>query len=227
MLIMFLEEVNIMKSYVVLGLGRFGRNFAQTLVELGHNVLAVDRNEQLVQEFSETVTHVMTAECSSEDFLKSIGIKNFDAVIVAIGDDIQSSILTTLILKELGANFILAKAQNNLHAKVLMKVGADRVIQPERDMAVRAANNLVSNNIIDMIELSPDYSIMETEAPSDWIGKTIRELNIRAKYGISIMAIKNNGGTTIAPTADIGLDRGDIIAVIGKNSDLNKLKLGT
>ncbi len=212
-----------MNSYIVLGLGRFGRNIAKELVKLGHNVLAVDRTEQLVQEFSDIVTHVMCAECSNEDFLRSVGIQNFDAAIVAIGNDIQSSILTTLLLKELGAKFILAKAHDDLHAKVLKKVGADNIIQPERDMAIRSANNLISNNIIDMIEFSSDYSIMESDVPSEWVGKTIGELNIRAKYGVSIIAIKNKKGITIAPNAGTLFNEDDITAVIGHNSKLKSL----
>jgi trk system potassium uptake protein len=213
-----------MKSYIVLGLGRFGRNIAKSLIKLGHNVLAVDRSEQLVQEFSDEVTHVMCAECTSEDFLRSVGIRNFDAAIVAIGNDIESSILTTVLLKELGAKFILAKAHNDLHAKVLKKIGADSIIQPERDMAIRSANNIVSNNIIDTIEFSPDYSIMESNIPEEWVDKTIGELNIRAKYSVSIIAIKNKEGITIAPNAGTRFNKDDITAVIGHNSKLKSLQ---
>lgn len=213
-----------MKSYLVLGLGRFGQSFAKTLTELGHDVLGVDNNESIVQEFSDQITHVVQAEASSEDFLESIGVKNFDAAIVAIGDDIQSSIMTTVLLKELGSRHVIAKAQNDLHAKVLYKVGADTVVFPERDMGIRAANNLVSNNIIEVLEISPDYSIMETNVPHSWIGKAIGELAVRTRYGLNIIAVRRSDHLNILPHADTRFEEGDIVAVMGKNSDLKGLQ---
>lgn len=213
-----------MKSYIILGLGRFGQSFARTLTELGHDVLGVDNQEHIVQDLSDEITHVVHAEVSSEDFLKSVGVKNFDAAIVAIGSDIQSSIMTTVLLKELGARYIIAKAQNDLHAKVLYKVGADKVVFPERDMAIRAANNLVSNNIIDVIEISPDYSIVETRIPESWVEKTLGELAIRARYGLNIIAIRRDTHMNISPHADTKFHHGDMIAVMGKNPDLKNIR---
>lgn len=213
-----------MKSFIIIGLGRFGQSLAKTLVELGHDVLGVDRSESIVQQLSDEITHVVQAEADNEDFLKSVGIKNFDAAVVAIGDDIQSSIITTVLLKELGVKYILAKAQNDLHAKILYKVGADKVIFPERDMGVRAANMLVSNNIIDIIELSPDYSIMEITPPPAWLGKSIGELSVRVRYGVYIIAIRRSSEINVMPNANMVFEEGDVIAVIGNNSSLKSLQ---
>lgn len=213
-----------MKSYLVLGLGRFGQSFAKALTDLGHDVLGVDNKENIVQEFSDAITHVMYAEAASEEFLKSIGVKNFDAAVVAIGDDIQSSIMATVLLKELGVKYIIAKAQNALHAKALYKLGADKVVFPERDMGIREANNLVSNNIIDVIELSPDYSIIETVIPDSWSGKSIGELAVRARYGVNIIAIRKDGHINVMPQANTVFSQNNVIAVMGKNSDLKSLK---
>ncbi|HOJ09258.1 MAG TPA: TrkA family potassium uptake protein [Clostridiales bacterium] len=212
-----------MKSYLVLGLGRFGESLAKTLSKHGHDILAVDKNEDIVQQFSSEVTHAIVAESSNEEFLKSVGIKNFDAVIVAIGD-IQSSILTTVLLKELGAKYVLAKASNELHAKVLYKVGVDKVVFPEKDMGIRAANSILYRNIIDVMELFPEYSIMEITVPSTWIGKTIRDLSVRSKFGVNIIALRKIQNLNVLPNADAKFDEGDILVVMGKNSDLKALQ---
>ncbi len=213
-----------MKSYLVLGLGRFGQSFAKTLVDLGHDVLGVDSDEQIVQQSSEFLTHVMHADASSEDFLKVIGVKNFDAIMVAIGAHIQSSIFTTVLLKEMGASHIIAKAQNHLHAKILEKVGADKVVLPEQDMGIWEANKLVSNNIIATIELSPEYSIIETTVPTGWVGKSIGDLAIRTRYHINLIAIKTDKGIDVIPQADTVFQKEDIIAIVGKNSDLKWIR---
>ncbi|MBN2883821.1 MAG: TrkA family potassium uptake protein [Clostridia bacterium] len=213
-----------MNSYLVLGLGRFGKAFAKTMSDLGHDVLGVDRDPEVVQSMSEELAHVIQSEISSEDFLKSIGVSNFDATVVAIGSDLQSSILTTALLKELGARYIISKAQNDLHAKVLMTVGANRVIFPERDMAIRVANNLASHNIIDSIQLSGDFSIMETTIPDKWVNKTINELAIRAKYKVNIIAVRKGDTLDISPGADYIFKEDDIVSIMGKNKDLKDLQ---
>ncbi|MFO7611271.1 MAG: TrkA family potassium uptake protein [Clostridia bacterium] len=213
-----------MNSYLVLGLGRFGMAFAKTMSDLGHDVLGVDQNPQVVQDVSDELAHVISSEISNEDFLKSIGVSNFDACVVAIGSDLQSSILTTALLKELGAKYIISKAQNDLHAKVLMTVGANRVIFPERDMAIRVANNLASHNIIDSIQLSGDHSIMETNIPERWIGRTITELGIRAKYRVNILAVRKGDDLNISPGADYIFKDGDVVSIMGKNKDLKDLQ---
>jgi len=213
-----------MKSFLVLGLGRFGTSIATTLEELGHEVFAVDTNEHIVNEMANKVTHVVQADVASEDFLKSIGVKNFYAAIVAIGDDIESSITATLLLKELGSSLVISKAQNEVHAKLLYKVGADRVVFPERDMGIREANSLTSGNIVEAIELSPDFSIIETSIPDNWVGKSISTLRIRSRYNVSIIALRKGNDLDILPHANTVFSNNDLIAVMGKNDDLDKLR---
>ncbi|MFO7637069.1 MAG: TrkA family potassium uptake protein [Clostridia bacterium] len=214
-----------MNSYLVLGLGRFGKACAKTLHALGHDVLGVDENPQVVQDLSDELTHVIVSECANEDFLRSIGVSNFDAAIVAIGSNLQSSILTTALLKELGAKYIISKAQDDLHAKVLVTVGANRVVFPERDMAIRVANNIASHNIIDSINLSSDYSIMETTVPDKWKGRTISELGIRNKYRVNVLAIKRGSELIISPHPSAILEENDVISIMGKNGDLRDIQL--
>ena len=211
------------KQFVVIGLGRFGSSVARTLYGLGHEVLAVDVNEETVQGIVESVTHAVQADATDENSLKALGIRNFDVAIVTIGNNMQASILVTLMVKDLGLKYVVSKAQNELHAKVLYKIGADRVVFPEREMGVKVANNLVSSNILDYIELSEDYSIAETEALPEWIGKNLLELNMRAKFGVNVMAIKREADINIAPRADDIIEEGDTLIVVGRNDDLKKL----
>ena len=213
-----------MKNYVVIGCGRFGSSVAKTLYSLGHEVLAIDKNEEKVQNIAEQVTHAVEADCTDENVLRSLGIRNFDVAVISIGSDIQSSIMATLIAKELGVHYVLCKAQNELQAKVLYKIGADRVVFPERDMGIRVAHNLVSQNVLEYIELDPHYSIAEIVAPSKWIGKTIGQLDLRANYGITVMAVKQGININISPEADDVLKAGDILVVIGKNEQINKVE---
>ena len=213
-----------MKNYVVIGCGRFGSSVAKTLYSLGHEVLAIDKNEEKIQNIAEQVTHAVEADCTDENVLKSLGIRNFDVAVISIGSDIQSSIMATLICKELGVQYVLCKAQNELQAKVLYKIGADRVVFPERDMGIRVAHNLVSQNVLEYIELDPHYLIAEIVAPSKWIGKTIGQLDLRANYGITVMAVKQGININISPEADDVLKAGDILVVIGKNEQINKVE---
>lgn len=212
-----------MQTYVVLGLGRFGQSVAKTLYELGHEVLAIDENEGVIQSISDHITYALVGNVTDENVLKSAGIKNFDAAVVSTGKNLESSILVTQMLKEMGIGYILAKAQNELHARVLTKLGADRVVFPEQDMGVRAAHNLVSTNIIDYIELSPDYTIIEINPPKRWEGKTLKELNVRAKHGINIIAVKNGMKINVSPTSEYIIQSDDILVVIGSKSDIEKL----
>jgi trk system potassium uptake protein TrkA len=212
------------KTFAVIGLGRFGGSVAQTLDSMGYEVLAVDRNPQRVQDMSQIVTHAIEADSTDESALKAMGIRNFDVVVVAIGDDIQSSILTTLILKEMGAKKIVVKAVNDLHGKVLYKIGADRVVFPERDMGVRLVHNLISPNILEYVELSKDYSIVEIVAGEFFKEKTLQELDIRARFGCNVMAIKSGEKFNIAPAATDVIHEGDLLIVIGHNNDLKKLQ---
>jgi trk system potassium uptake protein TrkA len=212
------------RQFIVIGLGRFGTSVAETLYSSGNDVLAVDFDEETVQNISDRVTHAVQVDANDENSLKALGIRNFDCAVISIGSNIQASILATLLVKELGVKYVITKATNELHAKVLYKIGADRVVFPERDMGVRVAHNLVSSNILDYIELSPDYSIAEVVSPEEWHNKTLRELNIRAQYGINVMAIKRNNDIDISPSADNIVEIGDVIVAIGNIEELNKLE---
>lgn len=212
------------KQFVVIGLGRFGTSVAKTLYSLGNDVLAIDVDEETVQNISDSVTHSVQADATDENTLRSLGIRNFDVAVVTIGSDLQSSVMVTLLLKELGVDLIIAKANSEIHAKVLYKIGADRVVLPERDMGVRVAHNLVSSNILDYIELSPDYSIAEIANPKSWQGKTLQELNLRANFGINIVAVKKDNDINVSPMAEDKLEAGDVIVAIGCADELNKLE---
>ncbi|CAG9364380.1 TPA: TrkA family potassium uptake protein [Clostridium perfringens] len=212
------------KQFVIIGLGRFGSSVAKTLYALGHDVLAIDYNEDLVQEISDSVTHAVQMDATDENALRTLGLRNFDVAVVTIGANIQASIMATLLVKDMGIKYIIAKGNSDLHAKVLYKIGADRVILPEKDMGVRVAHNLVSSSILDYIELSPDYSIIEIESPKEWYGKSMKELSLRSKYGINVMAIKRNNEVNISPDADDVINKDDIVVAIGSAEDLTKLE---
>jgi len=212
------------KQFAVIGLGRFGTSVATTLHKMGYEVLAIDNNEERVQEFSNEVTHVVQADTTDEDTLKALGIRNFDVVIVAIGEDIQANILTTLQLKELGVPYIVAKASNQLHGKVLEKLGADRVVYPERDMGQRVAHNLVSSTVMDYIELSPDLNIMEISVPQAIVGKTLAQTDLRAKYGINVVAIKRGDDIIVPPRPSEKIISHDILVVVGNIKGIQRLE---
>jgi trk system potassium uptake protein TrkA len=209
------------KQFAIIGMGRFGSSVAKTLVALGFEVLAIDSSEQRMQEVANFVTHVVQADSTDEDALRALGLRNFDVVVVAIGEDIQSSILTTIILKEMGVAQVIVKAQSELHGKVVKKIGADKVIYPERDMGQRLAHHLISSNIIDYIELSDDHSIVEIKASRAMIGKSLRQLDIRAKYGCNVMGIKTGANINIAPDSEDLIKENDVLIVVGKNEKLN------
>lgn len=213
-----------MKSFLILGLGVFGRSIAKTLYEQGHDVLVADRDKDLIQEMAEHSTHGVIIDAIDEEAIKQLGVNNFDVAIVAIGADIQASILATLILKELGVKHIVAKAINELHGKLLNKVGADRIVYPEREMGERIAKSLSSQNILDYIDISDDYSIVEIAAPKDIVGKTLIELNIRAKYGITVMAVKKDDARDLRlfPRAEYVIQKSDVLILVGSKKSLQK-----
>jgi trk system potassium uptake protein TrkA len=212
------------KEFAVIGLGRFGGSICRALSEQGMEVMAIDNNEERVNQFAMIVSHAVVGDTTDESVLKSLGIRNFDHVIVAIGDDIQSSILTTLILKELGVKNITVKAQNDYHEKVLLKIGADHVVHPERDMGKRIAHNIISNNVLDYLELSDQHSIVEIVASSNLDGHSLIDLDIRAKYGINIVAIKRKDDILVSPQASEVIRKGDILIVIGADLDINRFE---
>ena len=212
------------RQFAIIGLGRFVSNMAKALSKMGYEVLAIDKNQHKVQEFSDEVTHVVQADTTDENALRELGILNFDVVVVAIGEDVQANVLTTLQLKEIGVNFIVATSRNSLHTKLLEKVGADRIVAPERDMARRVAYNLASTSVMDYIELSPRFSIVEITAPKAFQNKTIAESNIRAKYGINVVAIKRGEDLIISPLPSEKIIKDDIVVVVGKNESINGLE---
>ena len=212
------------KEFAVIGLGRFGGSICRELVAQGMEVLAIDHKEDRVNAFTSIASHAVIGDSTDESVLKGLGIRNFDHVIVAIGDDIQASILTTLMLKELGVKHITVKAQNDYHEKVLIKIGADQVVHPERDMGRRIAHKIVSNNILDYIELSDDHSIVEIVASPRLNGRTLIDLDIRAKYGINIVGIKRGNKVIISPAADEMVYVGDILIVLGADTDINRFE---
>lgn len=212
------------RQFAIIGLGRFGSNMAKALHKMGYEVLAVDKSMQKVQEFSDEVTHVVQADATDENALRALGILNFDVVVVAIGEDVQSNIMTTLQLKEIGVKYIVATARNTLQMKLLEKIGANRVVSPERDMARRVAYNLASTSVMDYIELSPQFSIVEITVPKAFLNKTLAESNIRAKYGINIVAIKRADHLIISPLPSEKLKEHDIAVVVGSNEGINGLE---
>jgi len=212
-----------MKQFIVLGLGRFGSAVATTLVELGNEVLGVDSDSEIVNDLKDKITEVVQADISDERTLTELGAKNFDVAIVGVGSNLESSILATIILKEMGIKYIVAKAQNALHGKVLEKIGVDKVVFPERDVGIRIARGLITPSIKDYIELEPDYSVIEIEALSKFADKTLSELNLQNKYGIYVLAIKRNNKFNISPQAKDVIKKGDFLIVIGETKKITKL----
>ncbi|GAB6991548.1 TrkA family potassium uptake protein [Paenibacillus pini] len=212
------------QQFVVIGLGRFGSSLALELMDLGYEVLGLDKNEEIVNDLSDQLTHTVVADATDEEVLKSLGIRNFDCGIVAIGDDIQMSILAAILLKELGVQTVVAKAISILHGRALEKLGVDRVIFPERDMGIRVAHQLVTPNLVDYIEISKDYSIVEMTVPATLDGRTLNEVNTRTRFGCSIVALHRPGGIIIAPTAMDKLQTGDIMVIIGSNVNIDRFE---
>ena len=213
-----------MKSFVIIGCGRFGASVAKTLSSLGNEVMVIDKSEERIQEISEEVTYAVQADVMDEGVLNDLGLTNFDVVVVSIGSDIEASIMATLVAKEMGIKTVIGKALSDLHGKVLYKIGADKVIFPERDMGVRVAHNLVSTNILDFIEISPDYSILEITAIKEWENKSLEDLKLPKKHGINIMAIKRGNNVKISPTREVVIESGDILVVIGNTANINKIE---
>lgn len=208
------------KQYVVIGCGRFGQSVAIKLAELGCEVMVVDDNEEIIQNMANKVTYAVQADATDENTIKALGIRNFDVAVVTIGSNIQSSILVTLLVKELGVKHIIAKAQNPAHAKVLYKIGANRVVFPEKEMGIKIAKSLVSGNVLDLIDLSAEFSIVEIGVLPEWVGKSLVDINMRRKYQISVIAIKHEDKVDINVEPDRILLSDDVLVVIGNNSDI-------
>lgn len=212
-----------MKTFVVIGLGRFGFAVATELSNLGHEVLAIDGNEDNIQKVAEQVTHAVTGDARDPAVLRTLGVRNYDCAVVAVGDDVGNSALITLNLKDLGVKQVICKAQSHVHRKVLEKIGADRVVFPEHEMGIKLAQSLSSSNILNFIELSDDYGIVEIATPKGWRGKSLKELDVRAKYGVNIIAVRNGDGINVAPGGDYVLTPGDVVVALGHTDNTNRL----
>ena len=211
-----------MKSILLIGLGRFGKHIATKLNELGHEVMGADKNETLVNEILPLITNAQIGDSTNEEFLRSLGVSNYDVCIVAIGGDFQSSLETTSLLKELGAKFVVARAERDVQEKFLLRNGADEVIYPEKQIASWAAIRYTAYHILDYIELDEDYSIFEVTIPKNWIGKTIAEIDIRKKYNINILALRSGGEMSLTINPDTILDIGKTMLVLGDYEDIQK-----
>ena len=211
-----------MKTVLLIGLGRFGRHIAMKMNELHHQVMAVDKNEERVEALLPYVTNAQIGDSTNEEFLKSLGVRNFDLCIVTIGSDFQSSLETTSLLKELGAKLVVSRASRDIHAKFLLRNGADEVLYPERQLASWAAILYTSDHIADYVEIDKDYGIFEVEVPLHWYEKSIRELDIRNRYNVNILGIRRDGKISMNIAPDTQLQQDDMIMVLGKLADVQK-----
>src|SRR5699024_3809652 len=212
------------RDFAVIGLGRFGGSICKELSEEGMQVLAIDMNEERINQYKDIASYAVIADSTNETALRELGIDSIDHVIIAIGDNIQASILTTAILTDLGIKKITVKAQNDHHERILEKIGAHQVIHPERHMGRRIAHSIISNNILDYLDLSEQHSIVEVKASDKMIGKTLLQLDIRVHYGCNVVAIKQGSNINVSPSAHYQLQPEDILIVIGSNEDISRFE---
>lgn len=209
-----------MKSYVVIGLGLFGQALARQLCKLGAEVLAIDVRSDLVQQVANDVTHAVVGDAKDKEVLRALGVRDMDCAVIAIGDDLAASVLITMNLQELEVPYIVCKAHDETHRRVLEKLGVNRVVIPEQENAQRLGRSLHSHNVLEYIELSEDYGILEIPAPRKWIGRSLKQLNVRAEYGVNIIAVESGKKTNVSPSADYQIREGDIMVVVGDNYSL-------
>ena len=214
-----------MKTFAVIGLGRFGSAIAKRLYKLGNEVLVIDEDEAAVREIADDVTYAVAGDAQNIEVLRNLGVANYDAAVVAVGSDLSASIFVTMNLKELGVKNVVCKAANERYKAALEKVGADRVIIPELTMGTKLAESLSSGNVLDYISLSDDFSIAEVGVPTLWIGKSIVQLQVRNKCGIALLAVRRGTKMNISPGANFVFETGDIVLALGENEQLEKLKL--
>lgn len=214
------------RQFIVIGMGRFGFSVATCLYKAGYDVLAIDKDIEKIEEISSEVTHAVALDATDEKALSSVNIEDYDTAIVSIGGSIQESLLVTLLVKELGVNEIICKGQGELHGKLLKKIGASRVVLPEKEMGIRLANNLKFKSLFDYIEISKGSSIAEFTAPKEWINKTIGDINIRAKHNVTLIGIKygNNSDVDVNINASTVIKEHDLLILIGKDDKLSKLQ---
>ncbi len=211
-----------MKSILVIGLGRFGRHMAKKFSEQNNDVMAIDINEERINNVLPVVTNALIGDATNEQFMETIGVRDFDLCVVAIGDNFQSSLETTALLKDLGAKFVLARASRDVHAKFLLRNGADDVIYTEKETAERLAVKYGSDNIFNYIELNDEYSIYEIAVPSSWLNKSILKVNVRSKYGISILATKQGNNIYPLPKPEHVFTDSESLMILGKNEDVSR-----
>lgn len=213
-----------MKSFLVIGLGRFGEAVARELADQGQEVLAIDAADERVQQVADAVTQAICADASDENVLRTIGVRNFDCCIVGVATDMESSILITVLLKELGVKNIVAKAKSAVHARVLERVGADKVVLPESDMGHRLARKLIHTNVVDYFGMAGEYTILEMQVPPSWVGKTLMSLQVRVRHRVNILAIREDGqAINVTPSPNRALGEKDILLLIGANEDAQKV----
>lgn len=211
-----------MKSVLIIGMGRFGRHMANKLNEMHHEVLAIDKNEERINEVLSYVTNAQIGDSTKESFIQSLGVSNFDMCVVAIGDDFQSSLETTALLKDCGAKFVLARAVRDVHAKFLLRNGADEIVYPEKQIGNWAAVRYSSENLFDYMKLTDEYAIYEIAVPKNWINKSIMDLNVRRKYHVNILAIKKEGQFNPLPEADHVFNETETILVLATRQSIQK-----
>ncbi len=211
------------KEYGVFGLGKFGATVALTLSGAGYEVVAVDSNEERVDAVADYVTSAMVADVTNPEVLENMGISNLDCVIIAISKDMEASVMTTLLAKEKGVPVVVAKAENTIHKRILEKVGADMIVFPERDMGARLAKNLMGGEFIDLVELSSEFSLVEVAVRKEWVGKSLRQLDMRNRYGLNIIGVKHQETLEVNLSSDAPLKADMILVIVGKNDDLRRL----
>lgn len=211
------------KSYAVIGLGRFGYSLAETLAKANNDVLVVDDNEDTIQEIQELVTYAVKADVTEPGVMETLGIRNVDVAVIAISENMEASITATILAKDAGVPLVMAKALNKLHGRILERVGADRVVYPEHSTGVRVAKNLMSGGFLDFFELSPEFSIVEFQIPSEWAGGTLSSLGIREKYHLNVIGLKKQDEVNMNPDPYMPLPEGATVIVVGSNSDLDRI----
>lgn len=209
-------------QFFVAGLGRFGKSVAITLEKMGYDVMAMDSDEEVVQDLSDTLGYVVCGDCSDEKSLAAIGAGNADIAVVAVGD-LSASLMTTLLLKEMGVKKIVVKALGTVHGKMLQKIGADKIIYSEKEMGIRVAHNLISPGIVDYIEMENNITILSIHVPAEWVGKSILDIDIRRKYNITVVAIKRQGEMFVNPRPDMKLDARDMLVILGDSESVKRV----
>ena len=212
------------KEFVIFGVGDFGMNVAKTLANSGATVMAVDKEESQLEKIASEVTHTICADATNPEAMKQLGIRNYDGAVVGIGHNLETSALITMQLKEMDVPFIMVKASTDIEGRILTRVGADKVIFPDREMGIRVGNDIINGNYFEAIELSDEYSIVDMAVPRNWVGKTLQQLNVRSKYGISIIGIRGLEELNVNPAADYRLLAQDILIVLGHNTEIQRLR---